>query len=134
MIPDIDVRSLLAKKEYEGTLAFDYEAEEGLLDIPFAAFSSPVHAELHYEILEDNAVVVQGSITFALKGECSRCLAPAEQSFTGEIDVLFEPGKGDGETYGYQYVVKLSELLRDTLLFALPSRLLCESCASSEEE
>ena len=133
MIPVIDVRSLLAKNTYEGTLAFDYEPEEDLLDIPFVHFSSPVHAALRYEIFEDDTVEVEGTITFSLAGECSRCLAPAEQKFTGEVKGLFEKGEGDGETYGYVHVVKLEELMKDSLLFALPSRLLCESCSDSDD-
>ncbi len=133
MIPEIDVRSLWAKKTYEGGLAFDYEPEEGLLDIPFVAFSSPVHAELRYAILEDGAVDVRGSITFTLRGACSRCLAEAEQTFTGEVDGLFERGKGDGMTYGYTNTVVLTELLRDALLFALPPRLLCGNCIDGEQ-
>lgn len=128
MIPDIDVRSLLAKNKYEGTLAFEYEPEEGLLDIPFVAFSSPVKAELRYEILEDDKVEVTGKIFFSLKGACSRCLEPAEQHFEGEVEGLFETPEGDGETYGYRNTVKLGELLRDALLFALPPRLLCGNC------
>ena len=133
MIPEIDVRSLSAKKQYEGTLAFDFEPEDGSLEIPFVSFSSPVHAELRYEILEDGTVEVRGTVTFSLKGACSRCLENAEQTFTGEVDALFEEGEGDGETYGYHRVVKLSELMHDSLLFALPSRLLCKACIDQEE-
>ncbi|MBR7185880.1 MAG: hypothetical protein IKD43_00035 [Clostridia bacterium] len=134
MIPDIDVRSLLAKKIYVGTLVFEYEPEEDILDIPYTKFSSPVKAELRYEIFEDNSVEVKGSITFSLKGACSRCLEPAEKCYTEEVEALFETPEGDGETYGYQHVVKLNEFLRDALLFALPSRLLCGNCGDPDGE
>ncbi len=134
MIPVIDVRSLLAKKTYEGALDFSYEPDGALLDIPFVSFSSPVHAELRFRIFEDDAVEVSGKLTFALKGACSRCLAPAEQVIEGDVFGLFEVGEGDGETYGYQHTVELSELLRDALLFALPSRLLCGTCGGPDGE
>ncbi len=128
----IDVRSLKAKKIYEGELAFDYAPEEGLLDIPFVKFSGPVSAKLRYEILEDDRVVVTGSLTFTLEGACSRCLEQARETFTGEVYGLFETPEGDGETYGYKNVIRLEEFLRDELLFALPSRLLCKRCAVDE--
>ena len=132
MIPEIEVRSLKAKKECEGELHFSYEADPALLDIPFVTFSSPVSADLRYAILEDDSVEVDGTITFSLKGECSRCLAPAEGAITGEVSGLFVVGEGDGETYGYRRNVDLGELLRDALLFALPARLLCGKCSDEE--
>ena len=131
---EIDVRSLSAKRIYEGELAFDYEPESGLLDIPFTEFASPVHAELRYKIAEDQTVEVTGMIAFTLKGACSRCLEPAERRITGEVNGIFETPEGDGETYGYRNVVKLDELLRDSLLFALPSRLLCDACIDIPED
>ena len=129
---DIDVTSLLAKKIYEGTLSFEFELERGLLDIPYAEFATPVHAELAFRIFEDNAVEVKGTLRYTLKGACSRCLSPAENTVEGEVYGLFETPKGDGETYGYVRIVKLDELMRDSLLFSLPSRILCEACEQAE--
>ncbi len=134
MIPVIEVRSLVAKRIYEGTLDFEFDPEEGLLDIPFVEFSSPVHAKLGYQIFEDDSLEIKGSISFHLKGACSRCLAPAERCVIQEVDAVFEVGKGDGVTYGYQNVVKLDELLHDTLLFAFPSRFLCGNCGDPDGE
>ncbi len=129
MIPTIDVRISVARGEYAGTLSFEYDPEAELLDIPYAEFSSPVRAELGYEIFEDGSVSVTGTLRYGLKGACSRCLADAAGEFTGEADGLFVPGNGDGETYGYRNgTVRLEEFLRDSLLFALPSRLLCGNC------
>ncbi len=132
MIPEIDIAVLSAKKIYEGSLSFDFDAEAGLLDLPFAEFASPVHAELSYRILEEGAVEVKGTIVYTLRGECSRCREYAENVIEGEVDGLFETPKGDGETYGYVRTVRLGELLRDALLFSLPSRLICTACESEE--
>ena len=41
MIPEIDVRGCIAKKMTEGSLDFDFEADETLLDIPFVKFAGP---------------------------------------------------------------------------------------------
>ena len=133
MIPRIDVRNCIARKIYEGRLSFSFEAESSLVDIPFTAFSSPVQAELKYEIFGDDTVEVKGSVTFSLKGACSRCLSDAERLITGEAYALFVPKTPEDEEYGYRNgCVDLSEFLRDAVLFALPSRLLCDSCNQEE--
>lgn len=131
MIPKIDVRSLVANKIYTGSFSFDYEAAENPA-IPFVEFAAPVKTELSYEIFEDNTVEVRGRFTFTLKGACSRCLSEAQQTFTEEFEGVFEPGKGDGETYGYLNSVVLDEFLRESLVFALPPILLCGNCESCE--
>lgn len=133
MIPKIDVRSRSARKCYTGELGFEFEAED-LLDIPFVEFAAPVQTTARYEIFEDNKVEVLLNFTFTLKGACSRCLSPAEQTFTETAEGIFEPGKGDGETYGYTNFVDLTEFARDSLMFALPPKLLCGECLRSDGE
>ena len=126
MISEIDVRRALALKQYQGSLSFECEADGTLLDIPLVSFSSPVRVELGYEILnEDGKTEVCGSVTFSLKGQCSRCLEEAERPYVGELYAVFEEGVGDGETYGYRNVIKLDEAVRDAVVFALPSTFLC---------
>lgn len=135
MIPRIDVRGAIAKKQFSEELNFEYEADGTLLDIPFVSFSSPVEVALRYEILENDDVEVTGQMRFSLKGECSRCLADTEQSFVAELDGLFVAGESDGETYGYRNgVIYLEEFLRDGLLVALPPRLLCGDCNAQDGE
>lgn len=135
MIPKIDVRGAIARKKFSDELTFEYEADKALLDIPFVSFSSPVKAVVRYEILENDDVEISGEIRFSLKGECSRCLTDAEREFRQEISGLFENGEGDGETYGYRNgVLDLEEFLRDSLLVALPSRLLCAACMAADGE
>ncbi len=135
MIPEIDVRTLTAKKSYEGALAFSFAPDPELLAIPFTRFEGEVHAELFYRIFEDNGVEVTGTIAFTLAGECSRCLEKAQAAVTGTVEGYFLPGESDGENYGYRFgKVDLSELMRDSVMFALPARLLCDACKQWEKE
>ena len=123
----IDVRMCNARKEYSGELDFEYEADASLIDLPYTEFSGPVHATLTYEIFEDNDVEVRGTLRFSLKGLCSRCLGEVEKVFEAEIDACFTEGEAEDEEYEYRNgIVNLEELLRDTLLVALPSKLECE--------
>ncbi len=135
MIPKIDVRGAIARKKFSDELSFEYEADEALLDIPFVSFSSPVKAVVRYEILKNDDVEISGEIRFSLKGDCSRCLNDTEREFPQEINGLFVSGEGDGESYGYRNgVLDLEEFLRDSLLVALPTRLLCTACMAADGE
>lgn len=129
MIPTLNVAQCKARGITVGTLDFAYEPSGDLIDIPFVAFKGPANVHLEYRIAEDDTVEVKGAISFTLTGACSRCLEPAENFISHEVEVLFEKGGGDGETYGYlSGIVNFGEMLRDAVLFGLPSRVLCESC------
>lgn len=135
MIPEIDVRKLTAKKISEGALAFTFAADADLLDIPFVGFEGETEAELTYRIFEDDSVEVTGRIAFVLKGACSRCLSETRARFTGDVEGVFFPGESDGENYGYAGgKIDLTELMRDSVMFALPARLLCDACTQWENE
>ncbi len=133
MVPRIDVKNSIARKSFTGTLEFSFRAEQGLLDIPYTELASPVTAVLYYEILADDKVEVTGTLTFSLKGLCSRCLEEAEEKIAYEAEGIFSLSPKD-EEYGYcNGLIDLREFLRDSVLFALPSRLLCSSCAEESE-
>lgn len=135
MIPEIDVRALTAKKISEGALTFSFIPDEDLLDIPYAAFEGETKAELNYRIFEDDSVEVTGQISFVLRGACSRCLTETRAQFSGDVEGFFLRGESDGENYGYQNgKIDLSELMRDSVMFALPARLLCDACVQWENE
>ncbi len=134
MIPKLDVKRLLAEKKYAGDLSFDFEAEQDLLEIPFAEIVSPVRALLSFAILEDNSVEIKGKLVFTLKGLCSRCLKETEREYEGEAEGYFVPSGGKGEDGDYPYsggMIDLREFLRDALAFSLPASLLCgENCTA----
>ena len=116
-----------ARGNYEGELDFSYDADDDLIDVPYVTFSAPVRVHLHYEVFEDDSVDVAGKMSFSLKGLCSRCLSETHADFETEVKATFARKAEDDEEYEYQGgVVNLEELLRDTLLVALPSRLVCE--------
>ena len=54
----IDIRKLNAQKKYAGSLEFDFDAPETLIQIPFVKFSLPVKVEFDYEIFEDELIIV----------------------------------------------------------------------------
>ncbi len=130
MIPTLNISQCRARRQLTGELAFEFEPEADLVEIPFVAFKGPVHVHLGYAIAEDDKVEVEAAISFTLAGACSRCLEPAENLISDTMQCLFERGTGDGESYGFLGgVVNFGEMLRDAVLFALPSRILCKGCS-----
>ena len=139
MIPELDVRRCNAEKKYTGELVFDFEPEQSLVDIPYVSPDGSVSARLHYDILEDDSVEIAGTLSFALKGLCSRCLKETRQVVAGEAEGYFIPNGNGEEDYAYRNgVIDLREFLRDAVLFLLPARLICsETCTApdyNEEE
>ena len=127
---NIDVLRAQAQGHLSGDLAFETQADESLLSIPFVAFSSPVFVTAHYEIFDDGKVEVTGNVRFGLKGLCSRCMKGTEQEISGELNALFLPERENGEDYAYYGgKIKLDEAVRDAVMFALPNSFLCgEQC------
>ena len=134
MAPKLDVRRANAEKKYAGDLSFAFEADPSLIGIPLVAFSSPVEAKLHYEILEDDSVEITGSLAFTLKGSCSRCLKETERRVCGEAEGYFVLGGDGGEDYSYSNgVIDFGEFLRDSMIFLMPTRLVCgETCVAPD--
>ncbi len=134
MVPRIDVKTAIAKKKYVGELDVTFDADGKLIDIPYVEFASPVRAALRYEIFADDKAEVTGTISFRLKGLCSRCLAETEREIGYSAEGVFAPMPKDDE-YGYSNgFIDLGEFLRDSVMFALPARLLCGSCADDGSE
>lgn len=125
----IDVRKLNAQKKYSGTLEFEYEAPENLIDIPFVKFSSPVKVEAKYELFEDDSLELRGKILYTLEGQCSRCLKETSERVEGELDAYFQPFKG-GEDYAYSGgVIDLTNAVNDAIMSSMPRTLSCgENC------
>ena len=131
MIPKIHIALSRAKGMTEGTLEFSFDADPDWLDIPFVGFSSPVAAQLRYEIAEDDSVEVFGSVAFTIAGSCSRCLSPAEERIVQEVRAVFVEGEADEGAGEFPYAngsVDLSEWMRECVIFALPPVLHCASC------
>ena len=125
----IDVRKLNAQKKYFGTMEFAYSAPETLIDIPFVRFAGPVKVRFDYELFEDDALEIRGEISFALEGQCSKCLKETKCEVQGELEALFEPVK-EGEDYTYANgIVDLTKALNDAIMASMPYTVSCgEDC------
>ena len=125
----IDIRKLNAQKKYSGTIEFEYSAPETLIEIPFVKFVGPVKVVFEYDLYEDDALEIHGTVSYQLEGQCSRCLKDAAQEVVGEINALFENRK-DFEDYGYTNgIVHLEDAVEDAIMASMPFTLSCgEDC------
>ena len=122
----IDIRKLNAQKKYEGDMEFEYSAPQSLIDIPFVRFATPIKVGFHYELYEDDSLDIQGSVSFRLEGQCSRCLKETGLDVVGELDAYFQPTK-DCEDYSYTNgIVDLKKAVEEAVMACLPFTLSCE--------
>ena len=122
----IDIKKLNVQKSYFGEMEFSYEAPVSLLNIPMAVFDGPVCVKFEYDLYEDNAFEMRGTVSYKLKGQCSRCLKDVTVAVVGELNALFEPKK-DAEDYSYfGGVVDITQAVEDAVMLSQPYTLLCE--------
>ena len=124
----IDIRKLNAQKKYVGSMEFECLLSEVFIQIPFVKFSGPVKVKFEYELYEDDSLEVQGTVSYALEGQCSRCLKEASMQVEGELSAYFQAGK-DVEDYGYKNgVVDLQQAVEDAVMASMPFILSCGEC------
>ena len=127
----IDIRKLNVQKKYTGELEFFYDAPQDLIEIPFVKFASSVCVRFSYELFEDDALEINGSVSYVLEGQCSRCLKDAKAKVEGELNALFEPKK-DSEDYSYfNGIVDLKKAVDEAIMASMPFVLSCgDNCES----
>ena len=121
----IDIRKLNAQKKYVGSMEFECSVDETFIPIPFVKFSGPVKVKFDYELYEDDSLEIQGTVSYGLVGECSRCLKETSMLIEGELSAYFQTGK-NFEDYGYQNgIVDLKKAVEEAVMASLPFTLSC---------
>jgi uncharacterized protein len=91
----------------------------------------PVELDLRIEAVMEG-VLVTGTATAALEGECVRCLEPITDELSAPFQELFVyddhgiPGEDDEVSMLEADLLDLEPLLRDAVVLALPFQPLCE--------
>ena len=121
----IDIKKLNAQKKYSGEMKLKYSAPEELIQIPFTKYVEDVEVCFEYDLYEDDAFEVRGTVSYKLVGQCSRCLKDASAEVVGELLALFEPKK-DCEDYSYSNgKVDLTPAVNDAIMASMPFALSC---------
>lgn len=91
---------------------------------------------MHLDVQLDSVVegvLVRGDVVFPHELACARCLEPVVDELEVDVAELFRPQGHEDAEAGYEIIdaaIDLEPLLRDTVLMALPVRVLCrDDCA-----
>ena len=131
----LDTRELGRRPGSQRPKSFSAEAPAGLgIDILGVPEGSTVDIDVRLEAVMEG-VLVTGTATAELEGECVRCLEPIHDSVEVDIQELFvydDPDRGgpvDDEGEGVSRLeddlIDLEPLLRDAVVLALPRQPLC---------
>jgi uncharacterized protein len=127
----LDTRELGRRPGSQRTLSFPAEAPAELgIEVLGVPEGSPVQLDLRLEAVMDG-VLVTGTATADLEGECARCLEPIEDSVTVDLQelYLYDPADGDDEDDDVSRLegdlIDLEPVLRDAVVLALPFQPLC---------
>ncbi len=130
----LDTRELGRRPGSQRLVSPSVEAPAGLgIDILGVPEGSTVELDLRLEAVMEG-VLVTGTATAALEGECARCLAPITDTVEVDLQELFvypdhddSPGDDQGDDVSRLEgdLLDLEPLLRDAVVLALPYQPLC---------
>ena len=127
----LDTRELGRRPGSQRRVSFTVEAPAELgIEVLGVPEGSPVELDLRLEAVMEG-VLVTGSATAGLEGECARCLAPIDDSVEVDFQELFlyDDTHGDGEDDEAGRLegdlLDLEPVLRDAVVLALPFQPLC---------
>jgi len=134
----IDTRELGRRPGSMRTLRLAVPAPEQLgIDLIAVPAGAELEVALRLESVMEG-VLVTGTATAPLAGECGRCLEPVDDHLTVDLQELFAyPGSSTAATAGDQETARmegdrldLEPVLRDAVVLALPLTPLCQpDCA-----
>jgi uncharacterized protein len=129
----IDIRELGLRPGSMRTVQRAAPAPAGLgLEMIGVPLGAPVALDLRLESVTEG-VLVTGTVTVSLEGECGRCLGPVAEEFVADICELFAyPDSATDETTDPDEVPRVVDdyldvepVVRDTVVLGLPMTPLC---------
>ena len=128
----LDTRELGRRPGSQRKMSLTAEAPAELgIEVLGVPEGSEVHLDLRLEAVMDG-VLVSGTASADLEGECARCLEPIEDVITVDIQelYLYEPADGNDEDDDVSRLeddlLDLEPVLRDAVVLALPFQPLCQ--------
>ncbi len=123
----IDVNLIKRQGKSEEDFCLEYTPHSSLIDLPGAEFLGNVTVKGRVFLLGKKAVV-EGTISYVLKGECSRCLEPASAKVEEELFAEFSLESG-AEFPIKAGKIDLTAITEETVMTSCPMVIYCsEDC------
>ena len=121
----IDLNKLKQQGLTEAEFSFDYLPQEELVSLPSARIDGAVKVKVSVTLKGKDATVC-GKVNYLLKGECSRCLEPAQTEV--ESDFYAEYGLDNDAEYpikGGQ--IDVEPPVKEAIIVGAPMVIYCKS-------
>ena len=124
----LDLRKLKRSGKEQSDFFFCYQPKDEIIDIPSACFDGEVKINGTITLTGEHSCYVEGEVTFAVKGECTRCLKDTSNEYFFEFKEGLEVDNPDGYSLKND-TVDLSVIIDDYLAMNIPISFLCsENC------
>lgn len=124
----IDIRKIRQTGKDEQSFFFEYSPETELINIPDARLKLPVIVQGTVYLTGAHAAFAEGSVSFVIEGECTRCLEFTEKRIVADFAESFEENGEDC----YELIcdrIDLSKVVEDLIILNAPVSFLCkEDC------
>ena len=123
---EIEVRRLIALRNYEGVFDFEYEPPSDSCLIPLCRIEGNVKVTGNFVIYDDDSVGVNLTVSYVLAGQCSYCLNDARKQVSFTTEILYVNEKDDDNYYYDGIKINLKSAVDDAILISQPNILLCK--------
>ncbi len=125
----IDLKEIRKKGKTEEDFDFEYFPASPLCSIPDVEIAPPVKVRGTLRLVDKVTVFAEGEVRFALEGACTRCLRPAQKTYTAAFAEEFSSA-GEEDAYPYRSdKVDLTKAIDDLLILEMPLTFVCgEGC------
>ena len=124
----INLKDIRRLGKTEEDFFFEYSPSENLCDIPGVSIVLPIEVSVTVYLTGSKTAVVEGDITFTLKGECTSCGTLAEHTQVYDFEQEFS----FNNEYGYLIksdAIDLTKLVNDEISLQMPLNFVCgEDC------
>ena len=98
------------------------------MDIPECGFDGAVKITGAIMLTGEHSCLIDGEVEFTLKGECTRCLSDATNTYVAEFNEALEENNPDGYSVKND-AVDLTDIVNDVIAMNIPVSFLCrEDC------
>ncbi|MBO4594087.1 MAG: DUF177 domain-containing protein, partial [Clostridia bacterium] len=117
----IDLNAIKRGGKTEESFFFEYDADLEIA-LPDTELMPPVKVQGTAYITGKDSAEVEGEVVFTLKGECTRCLAETEKTFSTDFNEVFGE---DGYTIA-NGKIDLTKMVDDIIIMNTPVAFLCK--------